>query len=347
MRVEALDYELPSELIAQQPLPERDGARLLVMSRSDAKASHHALRDLPSLLPKSLFVFNDTRVIPARLRGLRESGGKVEILLVERLSAVGAEELWLCMGKPLKSLRQGSVLRFGALSATIGVRRDEMTIEVTLSAAQDVASVAAALDLVGELPLPPYITRTVEAADRERYQTVFAREPGAIAAPTAGLHFGTSMLAALDAAGHTCAFVTLHVGPGTFLPLNVDNLAEHPMHAERYHVSPETAHAISEAKREGRPVVAVGTTVVRTLESAVAEDGSLRTGWGSSRLCIYPPYTFRLVDALVTNFHLPRSTLLALVMAFAGEENTRTAYVEAVRARYRFFSYGDAMLVRS
>lgn len=343
MRADALDYDLPEELVAQAPLPEREGARLLVMSRQHAPAAHHVLRDLPALLPKSLFVFNDTRVIPARLRGLRASGGKVELLLVERVGPEGREERWICMGKPLKSLRAGSVLTFGELTATIGERRDEMTIDVTLSAER---GVSAALENVGELPLPPYITRAVEADDRERYQTVFAREPGAVAAPTAGLHFSASMLDALAAAGHTRAFVTLHVGPGTFLPLNVDDLADHPMHSERYHVPVETAQAIASAKREGRPVVAVGTTVVRTLESAALADGSLRTGAGESRLCIYPPYSFRVIDALVTNFHLPRSTLLALVMAFAGEENTRAAYAEAVRARYRFFSYGDAMLVR-
>ncbi len=343
MRADALDYELPPELIAQEPLKERDGARLLVLSRSPAQVAHHVIRDLPALLPKSLFVFNDTRVIPARLRGLRDSGGKVELLLVERVGDAGNEERWICMGKPLKSLRPDTVLQFGALRARIGARRDEMTIEVTLSAPQ---GVAAALDDVGELPLPPYITRAANSADRERYQTVFAREPGAVAAPTAGLHFGSHILDALEAAGHTRTFVTLHVGPGTFLPLNVDDLADHPMHAERYHVSVETAQAMADARREGRLIVAVGTTVVRTLESASHEDGSLRIGPGSSRLCIYPPYRFRVVDALVTNFHLPRSTLLALVMAFAGEGNTREAYLEAVRARYRFFSYGDAMLVR-
>ena len=268
MLADALDYELPEELIAQQPLPERDAARLLVISRSSAPASHHTLRELPSLLPNSLFIFNDTRVIPARLRGLRSSGGKVELLLVERLSPAGGEERWICMGKPLKSLRAGTTLTFGALRASIGARRDEMTIEVTLSAPQ---GVSAALEEIGELPLPPYITRPVEAADRERYQTVFAREPGAIAAPTAGLHFGAAMLDALAAAGHTRAFVTLHVGPGTFLPLNVEDLADHPMHAERYHVPIETAQAIAAAKQEGRVVVAVGTTVVRTLESAPME----------------------------------------------------------------------------
>ncbi len=343
MRATSLEYELPPELVAQQPLAERDAARLLVLSRGVHAAEHRAIRDLPSLLPKSLFVFNDTRVIPARLRGVRASGGKVELLLVERLGPAGTEERWLCMGKPQRALRDGVVLHFGPLTATIQGRRDGTTLEITLAAAQ---GVSAALAQTGELPLPPYIARPVAAADRDRYQTVFAREPGAVAAPTAGLHFGTSLLAALEAAGHARAFVTLHVGPGTFLPLKADDLAGHRMHAERYHVPTETVEAVRAAKRAGRPVVAVGTTVVRTLESAAGADGSLCAGPGSTTLCIYPPYTFRVVDALLTNFHLPRSTLLALVMAFAGEEPVRAAYAEAVRARYRFFSYGDAMLVR-
>jgi S-adenosylmethionine:tRNA ribosyltransferase-isomerase len=198
--------------------------------------------------------------------------------------------------------------------------------------------------------LPPYIARNPEAQsspeDRERYQTVFAREPGAVAAPTAGLHFGPELLTALEQHGHERAFVTLHVGPGTFAPLNVDDLREHPMHEERYQIPAETVEKVASARAQGRPVIAVGTTVVRTLESAFRELEGLRAGPGSTRLCIYPPYRFRVVDGLLTNFHLPRSTLLALVMAFAGSEEVRTAYRQAVQARYRFFSYGDAMLVR-
>lgn len=342
MRADQLDYDLPDALIAQEPPAERDAARLLLLDRQADGVEHRALRDLPGLLPPSLFVFNDTRVIPARLRGLRDTGGKVELLLVERLSGEGSEERWLCMGKPLKSLRPGLVLRFGDLSARVELRRAD-TLEVTLSAPQ---GVMAALEAGGELPLPPYITRPVEGADRERYQTVFADKPGAVAAPTAGLHFSEQMLSALAEHGHRRAFVTLHVGPGTFLPLNADDLRDHRMHSERYHLPEATAEAIAEAKREGRPVVAVGTTVVRTLESAADADGKLTTGWGSTQLCIYPPYAFKVVDALVTNFHLPKSTLLALVMALGGEDLVRRAYAEAVRAQYRFFSYGDAMLVR-
>jgi S-adenosylmethionine:tRNA ribosyltransferase-isomerase len=214
---------------------------------------------------------------------------------------------------------------------------------VRLAAARGVSE---ALESVGQIPLPPYIQRAPGAEDKTRYQTVFAREPGAVAAPTAGLHFGQALISALEAAGHQRAFVTLHVGPGTFAPLNVDDLREHPMHEERYRVPEATALAIAQAKREGRPVVAVGTTVVRTLESAARATGQCEAGPGATRLCIYPPYTFRVVDGLVTNFHLPRSTLLALVMAFAGQEPTRHAYAQAVHNAYRFFSYGDAMLIR-
>ncbi len=343
MRAERLDYELPEELIAQRPLAERDASRLLVLGRNASHLEHRAITELPALLQPSLFVFNDTRVLPARLLGEKPSGGKVELLLVERLTGEGGEERWLCMGRPLKSLRPGLRLDFGALEAEIGARRDATTLEVTLRAAP---SVSQALEAVGHMPLPPYVRRADDDADRERYQTVFAREAGAVAAPTAGLHFSTALLSALDAAGHTRAFVTLHVGPGTFAPLAVDDLAEHPMHTERYSIPEATFEAIASAKREGRPVVAVGTTVVRTLEAAAREHGELRAGSGATNLCIYPPYDFRVIDALVTNFHLPRSTLLALVMAFAGEERTRAAYACAVEERYRFFSYGDAMLVR-
>lgn len=343
MRAEELDYDLPEALIAQEPPPSREAARLLVMARHDDRFLHARIPDLPGLLPPSLFVFNDTRVIPARLLGTRPSGGQFELLLVERTSAPGVEERWLCMGRPLKSLREGMQLTVGPLGIEVGRRQGETLIEATLRAE---GGVAEALSAAGELPLPPYIERAPTERDRERYQTVFAREPGAVAAPTAGLHFSEALLDALERAGHARTFVTLHVGPGTFAPLNVDDLREHRMHHERYTLSPEAADAIARAKREGRPVVAVGTTVVRTLESAARAHGAVVPGSGSTDLCIYPPYALRVVDALLTNFHLPRSTLLALVMAFAGIAPVRAAYREAVRERYRFFSYGDAMLIR-
>ncbi|MDB4973685.1 MAG: S-adenosylmethionine tRNA ribosyltransferase-isomerase [Myxococcaceae bacterium] len=347
MRAEELDYDLPEALIAQEPAAEREAARLLVMTRHRPELAHARIGDLPKLLPPSLFVFNDTRVIPARLLGLKPSGGKFELLLVERSDVDdapdGSEQRWLCMARPLKSLRPGLLLSVGELSIEVGERVSETLLAVTLRAAR---GVDAALASAGEMPLPPYIARPAVERDKERYQTVFARAPGAVAAPTAGLHFGTPLLRALEAAGHQRAFVTLHVGPGTFAPLSVDELSEHPMHSERYEISTACAIAVREAKREGRPVVAVGTTVVRTLEASARQHGEVSAGRSSTNLFIYPPCELRVVDALVTNFHLPRSTLLALVMAFAGTEEVRAAYREAVRERYRFFSYGDAMLIK-
>ena len=349
MLAEELEYDLPEALIAQEPAPVREASRLLVMERGAARFTHTGIAALPELTAPALFVFNDTRVLPARLVGKKPSGGRFELLLVERLGQPGREERWLCMGRPLKGLREGMALhigepgREGALTVEIEARRSETLLAVTLRAEVEIERALAA---VGELPLPPYITRPPTHGDRERYQTVFARVPGAVAAPTAGLHFGEQLLARLASCGHERAHVTLHVGPGTFAPLNTNDLRDHVMHSERYAISSETAEAVRKAKREGRPVIAVGTTVVRTLEACAREHGEVVAGAAATALCIYPPYQFRVVDGLVTNFHLPRSTLLALVMALAGVEPVRAAYREAVRERYRFFSYGDAMFVR-
>jgi len=342
MRVDELDYELPEELIAQHPAASREASRLLVLARDTGALVHRYITDLPTLLAPALFVFNDTRVIPARILGVKPSGGRFEVLLVERLSAPGPSERWLCMARPLKSLREGLLLQVGPLAIQVGQRRGDGLLEVELRAAQGVAR---ALDEVGQLPLPPYVTRAPDAQDLARYQTVFARSPGAVAAPTAGLHFGEALLASLAGAGHERAFVTLHIGPGTFVPLSVDDLSQHPMHEEVYDIPEQTVLAIARAKRDGRPVVAVGTTVMRTLEGCLRDHGTLAAGPGRTRICIYPPYHFGVVDALVTNFHLPRSTLLALVMAFASTHSAREAYQQAIAARYRFFSYGDAMLI--
>jgi S-adenosylmethionine:tRNA ribosyltransferase-isomerase len=342
LQITELDYALPEELIAQAPLARRDDARLLVLSRTTGALEHRRVSELPELATPSLVVLNDTRVFPARLRGVKASGGKVELLLLERLSPEGAEERWLALGKASKGLRPGARIAIaGGLSAEVIERRDDAVV-VDLRAD---GPVMAAIERAGEVPLPPYIRREAAEADVERYQTVYATSPGAVAAPTAGLHFSPELLAALEARGHRFARVTLHVGPGTFRPVKAERLEDHPMHDERYEVPEATAAAIAEAKREGRPVLAVGTTVVRTLESAATEDGAVRPGARRTRLFIYPPHRFRVVDALITNFHLPRSTLLALVMAFGGVEPLRRAYEEAVRARYRFFSYGDAMLI--
>jgi S-adenosylmethionine:tRNA ribosyltransferase-isomerase len=343
-----LDYVLPPELIAQDPPLERDGARLLSLERGSGRVGHRRVRELPELLPPSLIVVNDTRVIPARLHLEKDTGGRIEFLLVERLGKdeePGGRQHWLALGQTRKGVRVEMRLHSadGSLSARVLALRGGGEVELLLEAAD---GVDAALDRVGSLPLPPYIRRSPAASDWARYQTVFARHAGAVAAPTAGLHLSEALLEELHRRGHELAFVTLHVGPGTFAPLRAARLSDHPMHAERFVVPELTAAALARAKREGRPVLAVGTTVVRTLEAAAAEGGEVRAGSGRTALFIYPPFEFRVVDALLTNFHLPRSTLLALVMAFGGEAEVRRAYAEAIEARYRFFSYGDAMLIR-
>ena len=332
MDVEEFDYPLPEGLIAQEPLPERDASRLLVLPRSGGPAQHRFVRDLPDLLREGdLLVVNDARVIPARLHGKKEgSGGRVELLLVEPLS--GGE--WLALGQASKPLREG--MRVEVLGSRIEIVRvrENGELVVRLPVAGD--ALWRFLDEAGELPLPPYIRHAPGAADRERYQTVFAREPGAVAAPTAGLHFTPALIEALRGRGIGIARITLHVGPGTFLPVRVRRVEDHRMHAERYFVPEETARALGEARR----VIAVGTTALRTLEACGG-----RAGPGATDLFVAPGYEFRVVDALFTNFHLPRSTLLMLVAAFAGLDRIKAAYREAVAQRYRFFSYGDAMLI--
>jgi S-adenosylmethionine:tRNA ribosyltransferase-isomerase len=338
-----LEYELPPDRIAQAPLAARDASRLLCVTREGDRLSHKAVRDLPGMLAPSLIVLNDTRVLPARLLGHKRSGGKVELLLVERLSPPGTRERWLALGRASKGLRPGEWIGFGdgALEACIVQPRDG-SVEVELVGAPDVSSCVAR---VGQVPLPPYIRRPPDAADRERYQTVFARSDGAVAAPTAGLHLSERLLEELRALGHELAFVTLHVGPGTFAPLRSQDPTQHAMHAERYDIPEATADAVASARREGRQVLAVGTTVVRALEAAAATERRVNPGPGRTALFIYPPYAFQVVDALLTNFHLPNSTLLALVMAFGGIETIKRAYASAVAEGYRFYSYGDAMLI--
>jgi S-adenosylmethionine:tRNA ribosyltransferase-isomerase len=336
VRTDDLAFELPPELIASAPLDERDASRLLVLRRSDGTVTDDAVRSLPSLLPDgALLVVNDTRVIPARLRGTKASGGKAEFLLVRARGDDGRR--WEALGRASKPMRDGAVIAIGDGLAVRIHGRDGMMLDVELLADDP----RAAVERFGEMPLPPYMHRAPDPSDRERYQTVYADRPGAVAAPTAGLHLTEALFAALRARGIERAAVTLHVGPGTFAPVMVDDLDAHPMHAEWYDVPAATADAVAAAKREGRAVVAVGTTVVRTLESWAATGE--RTA--ETRLLIQPGYAFKVVDALLTNFHLPRSTLLALVMAFGGVGPVRAAYAAAVASRYRFFSYGDAMLV--
>lgn len=337
MRLDELDYELPEALIATEPPPDRDGARLLHIARGLGQLSHRTVRDLPALVPEgALLVVNDTRVIPARLHGTKASGGKTEIFLLRPLDDTGAR--WRALGRASKPIRAGAVIEVAAgFSVRVDSRDEDGSLGVTLLADDPFA----ALERHGEVPLPPYMRRAPTEADRARYQTVYAARPGAVAAPTAGLHLTPALFDAMRARGVSRVAVTLHVGAGTFAPVTVDDLDQHPMHAEWYEVPEATAAAVRAARATGRPVVAVGTTAVRALESW-ALDGPPR---GDTRLLIQPGYSFRVVDAMVTNFHLPRSTLLALVMAFAGADLTRRAYAEAVAARYRFFSYGDAMFI--
>lgn len=333
------DYYLPEELIAQQPAPLRDHSRLLVLGKADGSIRHRHFYDLPQYLAAGdTLVFNDTRVIPARLVGTKaDTGGKVEVFLLSRLQ----DGEWETLVKPGRKLRPGAVVKFG----------DELTGEIM--AVTDFGGrivrfsfngiFEEILDRLGETPLPPYIH--TQLRDKERYQTVYSRVRGSAAAPTAGLHFTEDLLTKLKQKSVNLAFVTLHVGLGTFRPVNVDNITQHKMHQEYYSIPPETATIINETKRRGGRVIAVGTTSVRTLETAAAADGSLQPGSGWTEIFIYPGYRFRLIDALITNFHLPKSTLLMLVSALAGREPILAAYREAVAERYRFFSFGDAMFI--
>ncbi|CAM4349792.1 S-adenosylmethionine:tRNA ribosyltransferase-isomerase [Bordetella pseudohinzii] len=335
------DYDLPPELIAQTPAAERAGSRLLHLD-GQGKLHDRQFPDLLALLrPHDLLVFNDTRVIKARLAGQKATGGKVEVL-VERITEPTRA---LAHVRASKSPGPGMRLELagGAVTAEVLGRQGELF---------DLRFAGPVLDLLeahGATPLPPYITHAAEHEDEQRYQTVYAREPGAVAAPTAGLHFDQAMLERLAAGGVQRAFVTLHVGAGTFQPVRVQNLDEHIMHAEWYTVPETTVQAIAAARRAGGRVIAVGTTSVRALESAAAQsaDGPLAACQGDTRLFITPGYRYRVVDALVTNFHLPQSTLLMLVSALAGIDPIRRAYAHAVAGRYRFFSYGDAMFIES
>lgn len=338
MRRADFHYDLPAELIAQLPLPERSGSRLLQLDGRDGRRTDRRFAELPQLLRKGdLLVFNDTRVVRARLFGKKDSGGAVELLLERVLEE---ERRGLFQARASKPLREGATIRLegGGSAQVLGRHGDLVELEFQ-------EAVLKYLERHGEVPLPPYIKRDAQVpADAQRYQTVFARVDGAVAAPTAGLHFDRAMLDAVENIGVKRAAVTLHVGAGTFQPVRVDDLDEHQMHRERLEVDETVCEAIAATRaREGR-VVAVGTTVVRSLESA-ARNGALKPLRGETDLFIRPGYRFKVVDALLTNFHLPESTLLMLVCAFAGTENVLAAYRHAVEQRYRFFSYGDAMFV--
>lgn len=340
MRLSEFDFPFDESLIADYPVSPRDHARLLVVPRKGEPAFQHAwMKDLPNLLRSDdVVVLNDTKVIPARLHGTKRStGGKIEALLVRPLE----EKSWEVLLKGHVDV--GQVLQFHD-EATAEVL--ERTQERTVLRIDTRGSVTDLLDRIGEVPLPPYIKRPATEQDKETYQTVFARSEGAVAAPTAGLHFTEQLLVDLKQKGIQLATVTLHVGPGTFRPVTVDRIEDHHMATEWFDISEETAQRLNAAKAEGRRVVAVGTTSVRTLESAVDQAGHIQAGASETRLFITPGFRFTMVDALLTNFHLPRTTLLMLVSAFTGHEQLRAAYAEAITARYRFYSYGDAMLIQ-
>jgi S-adenosylmethionine:tRNA ribosyltransferase-isomerase len=330
------NYHLPEELIAQRPMAERSASRLLMVD--EAGISDKLFVDVLALLnPDDLLVFNDTRVIPARLLGEKDSGGRIEVM-VER---VLDDRRVLAQTRASKSPRSGSRLLLEGQAWVTVLGRDKDMFELEFDGDEPVIDV---LERLGHMPLPPYIERSDEAADRERYQTVFAREKGAVAAPTAGLHFDDALLAKIDALGVSRAMLTLHVGAGTFQPVRVDNIDEHVMHSEYIRVGQDVCDAITETRKRGGRVIAVGTTVVRALESA-ARQGELHPYEGETDIFITPGYQFKVVDALITNFHLPESTLLMLVCAFGGMQRMLEAYRHAVEQRYRFFSYGDAMFI--
>lgn len=332
-------YELPQELIAQTPLARRDASRLMVLPKSGGAASRRTFSELPELLsPGDCLVLNDSRVIPARLLGRLETGGACELML---LRDVG-DGVWETLARPGRKLRTGARAVFGG-----GELRASVT-DVTKGGNRLVrfecdGAFADVLYRLGNTPLPPYITEKLD--DAERYQTVYSRAPGSAAAPTAGLHFTPELLRAVSERGITAAYVTLHVGPGTFRPVKAENIEDHEMHGEHYELTDSAAAAVNLAKTSGGRVVAVGTTSCRVLESAADENGLVAAGSGETDIFIYPGYKFRCIDGLVTNFHLPESTLIMLVSALAGRERVLAAYAGAVRERYRFFSFGDAMMI--
>ena len=334
------DFELPASLIAQHPLEPRDASRLLIVDRATATIEHAHFRDLVDLIPaRDVLVVNRTRVLRARLLGKRRSGAPAELLLLKALGDDRYEAMVSPGGKLKPGRRVEIAAGFSAEVLDVTTRRTRIVRLVSDLPIDE------AIERYGHVPLPPYIQRPDVAADSARYQTVFARETGSVAAPTAGLHFTRELLDTLSARGVTRAEVVLHVGAGTFKPVEVDDPSQHVMHEEWYCVSAETAQVINERRRTGGRAWAVGTTSVRTVETVADAHGVVRAGEGETRIFIHPPYEFRAVDRIVTNFHLPRSTLIMLVAAFAGYELTMRAYREAIDARYRFYSYGDAMVV--
>jgi len=335
MKVSDFDFVLPEHLIAKQPLQQRDASRLLHVNQA---LQDMLTSDLPQLVQQGdVWVINDTKVIPARLMGKKESGGKVEVLLLE---PQGADNVWSAWGKSNKPLSENTIIHFSESFSGKVLSRDGKNIEIQLMA----DDVGQAIETHGHMPLPPYINRPDSEADKQRYQTVFAKHKGAVAAPTAGLHFTPELMAKMKQAGATFVHITLHVGPGTFQPMQVDNTNDHIMHEEAYIISEQAAATINQAKTNGNRIVAVGTTSLRTLEAA-SQSGTLEAGSNRTDIFITPGYKFKITDALLTNFHLPKSTLLMLVSALAGQDAIKQAYDHAITNNYRFYSYGDAMFI--
>lgn len=340
MNIKEFYYDLPEELIAQDPLADRASSRLLTLDKNSGAFSHHVFRDIVDYLnPGDCLVVNNTKVIPARLMGEKVgTGAGIEVLLLKRKE----NDVWETLVKPGKKARPGAKISFGG-GLLIGEVVDVVDEGNRLIKFEYEGIFEEILDQLGQMPLPPYITHRLE--DKNRYQTVYAKHDGSAAAPTAGLHFTPELLETIKAKGVKIAQVTLHVGLGTFRPVKVENILEHHMHSEFYMVEEDQAAIINETKKNGGRVICVGTTSCRTLESATGEDGILKAGSGWTEIFIYPGYKFKILDALITNFHLPESTLLMLVSALAGRDNVMAAYEEAVKERYRFFSFGDAMFI--
>lgn len=342
MLVKDFTYQLPDELIARYPAAERDGSRLMALDRSCGKISENIFSEFHSYLqPGDLLIMNDTRVIPARLFGVKESGGRVELFLLKKMA--GDNVVWEALLRGSKRFKEGQkiILESGMFAEVIG-RGDDESWLIQFSGVEVFDSW---LEKVGHIPLPPYFQREDETLDRERYQTVVASVPGAVAAPTAGLHFTHNLIDALKSKGVNIATVTLHTGLGTFKPVRVERVEDHRIHCEKYIIPEETVSVISSTKKAGGRLIAIGTTSARALEYVADDSGKILPGAGEADIFIYPGYRFKVVDALLTNFHLPESTLLMLISAFAGKEFALSAYQEAVRRKFRFYSYGDAMFI--
>ncbi len=339
MKTGDFNYDLPQELIAQTPLDRRDASRLMLLDKATGAIEHHHFNELPGFIqPGDVLVLNDSRVIPARLLGHRETGGAAELLLLNEKD----DGRWECLARPGKRLKVGSKVIFGN-GDLIGIIDEVMDDGNRIVRFEYEGIFLEVLERLGKMPLPPYIKE--ELKDNERYQTVYSRNLGSAAAPTAGLHFTKEILAELESKGVEICYLTLHVGLGTFRPVKEEEIEDHQMHEEYCIVTPEVAEKVTRAKREGRRIISCGTTSCRTLEALCEEDGTLREYSGYINIFIYPGYRFKCVDALITNFHLPESTLIMLVSALAGRENVLNAYKEAVKLRYRFFSFGDAMFI--